>query len=148
MNATRLDETILSISEKLDNLPYAFIGSINLYLQGLEVSPRDIDILTTPEGIKEIDERLKKSRTREIYFDETNGRNSFRSFYRINDIEIEVLGNVNNECRRTDCLDNRIFVTFHGRQTPCIPLSEEVCAYRKMGREDKVKMIEEFMQKG
>ncbi|MDP3954963.1 MAG: hypothetical protein Q8Q15_01190, partial [bacterium] len=79
----KIDKILNLIGEKLENVNYAFIGSTNLYIQGLWVEPKDIDILTTPKGIKEIDKLFSKLRTKEIYFDESDGRNSFRSLYMI-----------------------------------------------------------------
>lgn len=62
------DKVIHLIAEKLDNTNWAFVGSVNLYIRGLPVQPRDIDILTTVEGIRVIDKILEQCRTKEIYF--------------------------------------------------------------------------------
>ncbi|HPA25555.1 MAG TPA: hypothetical protein PLK76_02225 [bacterium] len=107
-NNLKLYSILKKISEKLQDVNYALIGSINLYLQGLKTEPRDIDILTTSEDIIRIDNILQEYRTKKIYFDETDGRNSFRSFYEINDMEIEVLGNVNNVSRDIKSLDKKM----------------------------------------
>jgi len=143
----KIDKILNLIGERLENVNYAFIGSANLYIQGVGVEPRDIDILTTPKGIKEIDKLFSEARTKEIYFDESDGRNSFRSLYVIDGKEIEVLGNVGNIYRRLEVLDKRIYIRFNKVKLPCVPLADELNTYKQMGRTGKVEMIEEFLNK-
>jgi hypothetical protein len=146
MESKMIIDTIVNIlAGKLKDTNFAFIGSINLYLQGLDVKPRDIDILTTPEDIKKIDKILAEYRTKDIYYDESEGRNSWRSFYEINGIEIEILGNVNNLCRDPKSLDQRITILHGEHQVPCVSLENELKAYKKMGRDDKVRLIQDFL---
>ena len=142
----RIDNILNIISKKLESVNYAFIGSVNMYIQGLKVNPRDIDILTTPEDIKKIDKIFSKYRTKEIYYDKSEKKDSFRSFYVIDNKEIEVLGNVNNICRSLKSLDKKIYLKFNGIKLPCISLIDEMSAYKKMGHEKKVKMIKNFLQ--
>ncbi|MFA5050661.1 MAG: hypothetical protein WC499_00905 [Patescibacteria group bacterium] len=142
----KINKVLKIISEKLKSVDYAFIGSVNLYIQGLKIEPRDIDILTTPEIIKEIDEILKEYRTKEIYFDKSEGRNSFRSFYEIDGMEIEVLGNVNNISRKPDSLKDKIYIEFDKIKLPCMPLNDELNVYEKIGRKEKVEMIKKFLE--
>ena len=143
---TTIDTILKNISESLTGVEYAFIGSVNLYIQGFAIAPRDIDILTTPEGIKEIDRLLAGYRTKDIYFDETEGRNSFRSFYMIDGVEVEVLGNVNNLYRAVDGLLYKRIIPFKDMGLPCISLEDELSAYKNMGRTEKAEMIEKFLK--
>lgn len=143
---TTIDNILKKISESLAGVEYAFIGSVNLYIQGFAIAPRDIDILTTPDGIKEIDRLLADYRTKDIYFDETEGRNSFRSFYMIDGVEVEVLGNVNNLYRAVDGLLYKRIIPFKDMGLPCIPLEDELNAYKNMGRTEKAEMIEKFLK--
>lgn len=145
-NNPKFYPTLKLISEKLENINYALIGSVNLYLQGIKLEPRDVDILTTSADIILIDEILKEYRTKEICFDDSDGRNSFRSFYKINAMEIEVLGNVNNTFRDAKSLDKKIEIKFKDISLPCIFLLDELETYKKMGRLDKVKLIKNFLQ--
>ncbi|OGD69567.1 hypothetical protein A3E89_02050 [Candidatus Campbellbacteria bacterium RIFCSPHIGHO2_12_FULL_35_10] len=146
-NNTKINQILSLIVNKLETVNYALIGSANLYIQGLEINPRDIDILTTPEDIKKIDEILGEYRTKEIFFDESGGRNSFRSYYVIDGVEIEVLGNVNNDYRDVKSLDNKIYVEFDKIKIPCISLAEELNTYERMGRTEKYEMVKNFLNK-
>lgn len=144
--AMPIESILQKLSDTLTGIEYAFIGSVNLYIQGFDVAPRDVDILTTPDGIKDIDRLLAEYRIKNIYFDETEGRNSFRSFYMIDGVEIEVLGNVSNIYRSANGLLYKRIIPFKGMNLSCIPLEEELNAYRNMGRDEKVKMIEAFLK--
>ena len=44
MKNLEIEKVLNLLVEKLHEINYAFIGSVNLYIQGLEVNPRDIDI--------------------------------------------------------------------------------------------------------
>ena len=144
-NEENLKQTLRLLSGHLKNLNYVFIGSVNLFLQGMKMVPRDIDILTTADDIILIDKILMNYRTKEIYFYESNERNSFRSFYNINGYEIEVLGNVNNTYRKLDYSDDTILIDHDDNIFPCMSLLAEAEVYRKMGRVEKAKIIEDFV---
>jgi len=139
----KIEKVLKLIAEKLNGLNYAFIGSVNLYVQGVNIQPRDIDILTDSDKINKIIKILKKYQTKEMYFDESEGRNSYQAFFGINGIEIEILGNVNNACRLKDSLDKKIYINYKGIKIPCMPLEEELDVYKKMNREDKIKLIKD-----
>lgn len=142
----KFEQVLKIISEKLKGINYALIGSLNLQIQGIDIKPNDIDILTTPEDIKKIEQILKGYQTKEVYFDESGGVNSFKTFFEIEGIEVEVLGNVDNTCRPKDSLIKKIIIDFNGIKLPCIPLEEELFAYQKMGREDKVNLINNYLK--
>lgn len=143
----KIGAVLTLITNKLTGINYALIGSANLYMQGLDVKPRDIDLLTTPEDIWKIDKILVDYRIKEIYFDENEGRNSLRGIYCIDNIEIEVLGNVNNAYRNKESLDHKINVEFKDSKIACIPLIDEYNTYRQMGRSEKAEMVHKFLQR-
>ncbi|MBU1255431.1 MAG: hypothetical protein ABII95_02870 [Patescibacteria group bacterium] len=139
----KIEKALRIVVGKLNGLNYALIGSVGLYIQGIDLQSRDIDILTNSDEINKIVEILKEYQTKEMYFDKSEGRNSYRVFFEIDGIEIEVLDNVDNICRSKDSLDKKIFINYKDVKIPCIPLEEELKVYEKMGREDKVKLIKE-----
>jgi len=130
----RIEEALRIVIDKLNGLNYALIGSVNLFIQGIDLLPRDIDILTDSDGIEKIVEVLKEYQTKEVYFE-------------INGVEVEVLGNVDNKCRPGDSLDKKILIDYKDMKIPCISLKEELEVYERMGREDKVKLIREKLGK-
>lgn len=134
---------IIQIAKRIDDLNYALIGSANLAIQGIELTPRDIDIITDEIGIDEFDKRFSKFRVKEKFYDETDGRNSWRAFYKIDGVEIEVLQNVNNLYRPKNEFNNTVMFNLNGQKIKCSSLQSELFAYEKMGRDDKVKLIKE-----
>ena len=143
----KIEKALRVIIEKLNGLNYALIGSVNLSLQGIDIQSRDIDILTNSDEINKIVKVLKKYQTKEMYFNESEGRNSYRAFFEINKIEIEILGNVNNACRLKNSLDKKIYIDYKGIKIPCMPLEEELDVYKKINREDKIKLIKDKILK-
>lgn len=145
VHINKIKETLKLIVRSLDKINYIFIGSANLYIQELKITPRDIDILTIGDGVKEIDSALKQYQTKEVYFDEN--KNSFRSLYSINDIELEVLANGNNFYRPINNSGGKVCLSLDGISLPCATLQSELSAYTTMGRHDRVKLIEDFLTK-
>lgn len=141
-----LNNILKKLSVGLFGLNYCLIGAANLFVQGVKVVPRDIDILTDEKTIYEIAERLKQFQIKPIYFDETEGRNSYQTFFKIDGFEIEVLGNVNNACRPLDSLDKKVKIKFADFEINCMPLEEELKAYGKMERKDKVELIKKYLK--
>jgi predicted nucleotidyltransferase len=139
-------KTAKLLVKKLSKFNYAFIGSLNLHMQGINIKPRDIDILTTEKEVFKIEKELKKYLTKETYFDKEDGRNSYRSFYNINGVEVEILGNVNNLCRPKNIMKKKVNIKYQNLKIPVIPLVEELDFYTKCKRNDRSKAIEEFLK--
>ena len=137
----KIEKVLKFIVEKLRGVDYVLVGSVNLRIQEINLEPKDIDILTSVEGARKIEGLLKEYQKQEMRFEERNGLNSFRAIYEIDNIEVEVLGNLNSLARPKDFLDRKMVVDYKGIKIPCMPLEEELEAYRKMGREDKAKLI-------
>ncbi len=55
------------------------------------------------------------------------------------------MGNVNNIARQPEALGRKILINFNGINLPCFLLTDELEAYRKMGRAEKVEIIEKFL---
>ena len=138
---------ISKIAGKISDLNYAFIGSINFALQGISIDPRDIGILLDAKSFNQFDKRFDRFRTKEKYYDESEARNSWRAFYQIDEVEIEILQNVDNFCRPKDELAKKLKINFDGTEINCSSLKSELSAYQKMGRYGKVKLIKEFLEK-
>lgn len=139
----KLSKIIIRIAKQIDDLNYVLIGSANLAIQNIDLNPRDIDILTDKTGMAEFDKRFSKFRTKKKYYDKSDGRNSWRAFYEIEGIEIEVLQNVNYLCRPKDELNKTVYIDIDNQKIKCSNLQSELFAYENMGRSDKVKLIKE-----
>lgn len=140
-----LIKTIKFLAKILSKYDYALIGSLNLHIQGIEIEPRDIDILTTEKDVFEIEKELKKYQTKKVYFDKEDGRNSYRGLFKINEIEVEILGNVKKTCRPKTDLKKKISVRYRDFLIYAIPLKQELEFYKKCKKTERVKQITTFI---
>lgn len=126
---------------------WAVIGSTNLALQGVDIVPRDMDIISTMDALPKI-----KSIFPEYEVAETEERKSatsgsyWRVAMHINDIEIEVLGEKENGIYADRLLaGHKIDVALDGVNISCLALESELQAYRDTGRQNRVDLIEKFL---
>ena len=92
------------ISEKLNGkgINWVLIGSTNHALQGVDVKPNDIDILTDKEGAYAIGEALKEYVIEEVHIKESETMKSHYGKFNINDVEVEILNSPFNSLTGID----------------------------------------------
>lgn len=130
--------------EKLVSVNFCFVGSYNLFLQGIEIVPHDIDLLTDDEGIDKIsfiyDAPVKKEEGREYKEVE----------FFVDGIKIHVVSN-QGSILLPESFDNEVILVEKNKlKIPCISLSAELLFYKKCNREkdkQKVELIEKFLKK-
>jgi len=142
---------IISLVEN-SNIKWALTGSTSLALYGVDVEPKDIDILTDEKGAKLFDNLLSEYCVMKSVYSETDKIRSFFGKYKINDIDIEVMGDI--QIKRADGtwsdigeLDDINIALHQGIKIPQLYLESELKGYENLGREDKVKKIKEQLEK-
>lgn len=124
--------------EKLKGIDFAVLGSYNLYLQGIEISPKDLDLITDDNGIQEIIDIFGSNLTpNEGGYKETE--------FEIDDVEIHVVSNINNKLR-PPFRGNIVWLEKNNLKIPCMSLDSELLFYEKINREKdkgKVELIKE-----
>jgi predicted nucleotidyltransferase len=135
--------------KKLKGINWALVGSTNLAIQGVDIKPHDIDILTDKEGIYAIEKILKRFEKEPVMFRETKQFKSNFGIFEIDDIKIEVMENLQNRIKnkwvRTNDLSKRKFIKFEGIELPVIPLEEEYRVYKKLGRIERANKIKKLI---
>lgn len=121
--------------ERLKGVDFALIGTFNLSIQGIDVSPNDLDILTDEAGIYKIGE----------IFDgpivQANSGPWKETEFIIGDVEVQATSTQNNPLRPMDYKKHIISIEKEGIQIPCMSLESELDFYKKAGREkDKLKV--------
>lgn len=92
---TTFVEVIKLISENIpSNIKWAIDGSTSLALQGIDVIPRDIDILTDHEGAIRIQESLKKYNVVPISHSSNEKYDSYFGTFKVKGIKVEVMGDL------------------------------------------------------
>jgi hypothetical protein len=87
------------VKEKLENhrVDWVLIGSVSLALQGVDVEPKDIDILTDKEGALSFNEIFKEFVVRPIEWSETEVFKSYFGRFQIRDVLVEVAGEMSEK---------------------------------------------------
>lgn len=145
-NTQKALEKILS-EVSATKLIWAVVGSTGLALQGVNIEPHDIDILTTERDIFKFEKILKIFVTEPVKYAETKFFKSYFSKLQINDVKVEVVANLQTKQKGANWseksrLDKVILINYKNLCVPVIPLVEEYKAYIRMGRVETAKKIE------
>ena len=139
-------EVLKMLLEGTEDRVLALTGSLALYIQGIDVDVKDIDILTTKEGVMKYYDKFREYSTiqTDLELDHVE--------LVISGIEIDIIGDVQFHINKGNYLDMSILeekikiIEFKGLKIPVFELEEEFKVYQRLGREDKVKLIEEFLK--
>jgi hypothetical protein len=148
LNQNSID-TLKLISQRLNdnNFTWAIIGSTNLALQGVDITPRDMDIISTMDVLPKIKSIFPEYEVAEIEEKQSAISGSYwRVAMHVNDIEIEILGEKENGIYADRLLaGQKIDVVIDGTSISCLALESELQAYRDTGRQNRVDLIEQFL---
>ncbi len=132
------------------NVHWVIIGSMGLALQGVDIVPNDIDILTDDEGALIIHRELKQFETKPLERKETELFRSVIGALEIGGVEIEIMADLETNSRGRWTRDSATItsVSFEGMELPVYPLKASLEAYKGMNRpkdQKKIKKIEEAL---
>jgi len=142
-------KAILKIANLLSSeqsLKWAIVGSCNLLLQGIDITPNDIDIITTEDGIEKIYNNLKKFALGKIEFSHQLKFPSQKADFNIDGIDIEVIGEEKNKGAYVNDRLKIEYIVLKNSKIPVASLKSEKNAYNKLGREERVKLIDQIIQ--
>jgi hypothetical protein len=128
-------------------------GSLNFALQGLPITPHDIDIQTDSLGAYEIERRFASYVTRKVLFSSAERIRSHFGALQIDGITVELMGDVQKRLEDgswedpVDVNRHKLFVAFEGMDVPVLSLEYEAQAYRKLGRFERVQMLQEALSR-
>jgi hypothetical protein len=137
---------------KANKVNWVLVGSLNLFLQGVNVEFHDIDIFTDKEGAKRINKILKDHIIQPINFSETEIFRSYRGIFKINDCLVDVVTDLQFRPSGTSDwfissgLSKVEIFKYKDLQLPVTPLKEEYQAYINMGRSEKAKKIKDKLE--
>jgi hypothetical protein len=160
MITQQFKEAIKIIYAKLNNtnFPYAFIGSTNCALQGMEVSPRDLDLVMKLDDLQHIPKLFKEyspSDIEELLPDSKDpawtaklaNHPAFNVHAHVKEIKVQILGEKDNGDYVSKLVANRIiYIPFNGLKLPCFTLEAEAEAYEETYRPKKAERIRQFLQ--
>ena len=137
------------------DIRWVLVGSTSLTLQGVNVTPRDIDILTDKDGAYKINELLKDYEVQPVEYRQSERLQSHLGEFRISNVKVEVMGDYREKVKgEWQNLDSRLvspaIIQFAGMQLPVSPLRAQLRSYESSGLEKdvtKIKEIREVLEK-
>lgn len=144
-------KAIKIIHERLERnkIKWALVGSTNLQLQGMEVQPRDLDIVIQLKDLEKI---------RRMFTDyDASAVNEMKTLTdvpawevkaKINDIEVHFFGGKNTDIYVNKLLTDRLIsIKMDNVEIPCFTLEAESQAYIETNREHKAHLIQDFLKR-
>jgi hypothetical protein len=153
-----LRATLFSFHDRLAgfDIDWAVTASANLMLQGLDVTPGDIDVVTDADGTYRIEELFSEYVVRPVQPPETavDNEKGIRSHYgaiSIDGVEVELMGTLEHRIDGEwvpidDVAENRTFVERDGRNIPVMPLDHELASYHSFGDEERITLLEAHLE--
>jgi hypothetical protein len=123
-------------------------GSTSLLIQGVDIKPGDIDIVTDKEGADNIDKILSEYRIQKPEYSSTEEFRSYYGKYIINGIKIDLVGEFQYKKKDRSWSNLRHEEKFfkkdyNGMTLMLLPLEEELKEYEELDRLEKVRKIKE-----
>lgn len=148
-----LDERYLNVIKTLStsleyrSVVWALTGSTSFALQGVPLTPNDVDIQTTEDGAYAIEEAFSGRVVEPVSFSESETIRSHFGVVEINGIRVEIMGAVQK--RQPDgkweppvnVTDHRTFVDVDGISIPVLTLQYEASAYEQLGRSKRATVL-------
>ncbi|MFA6296373.1 MAG: hypothetical protein WC663_03395 [Patescibacteria group bacterium] len=135
------------------DIPWILSGSTSLVIQGVDVQiNNDIDILTTEVGSKQINILMDEYKVKESKFSSTDKYQSFFGIYKIDGVNIDVMGEFQYRLRNGSWSEpnqnHKIFIKeYQGMSLPLLSLEQELVEYDNMGKTEKVEKIKPVLQR-
>ncbi len=132
MKSTELSDVVKILCEKLTDkgIDWVIVGTASLALQGMDISPSDVDIVTTKNGAYEIYESLKEYATQEVKESiSTSGRtHSWFGKLAISGVVVEINGdpeirNADGCWIRTNSQQKKQYINLNNYKVPVVPIS-------------------------
>lgn len=144
-----LTQIITSLEGK--GISWALTGSMGFALQGVPVTPNDIDLQTDTRGAYEIEQILCDCITRSVTPKTIEGMRIVVGRLDIEDVQVDIVGGVQKKQLDgsyelpVDIEEHKLFVEYQGMQVPVLNLNYEQKAYLRLGRLEKAAMLSDWL---
>lgn len=127
-------------------------GSLSLALQGVDVEPHDIDLLTDRQGAFRINAILKKYEKKKVDYSETEKVSSLLGVFEIQGVKVEVMGDYREKqgiewVSLSKRLANPKIIEVDGIRIPVSPLDDQLVSYKRSTRPKDVEKVRKISQR-
>ncbi len=124
---------------KVNDIKWVLVGSTSLILQGVDIKPGDIDILTNKEGALKSNKIFKEYLIEEVKWSETELFKSYFGKFKMNNIQVEIMGNLEERQGKiwkslSYRLKNPQFIKINNKNIPISPLKDQYDYYKNSPR--------------
>ncbi|MFH1332253.1 MAG: hypothetical protein ABIH63_03125 [archaeon] len=140
----------VALNLKDKKLKWALVGTSNLALQGIDVKPNDLDIVTSVKNLDFFGKTFKRYVKEPIF--KVPAYEGFLEYFKvrfqIKGVEVEVSGEYDNDVyfRRIKGGD-LVKIRLGKIIIPCLSLGAQLEVYSELGKKDKIKLMREFFKK-
>lgn len=144
-----LTQIITSLEDQ--GISWAVTGSMGFALQGVPVTPNDIDLQTDTQGAYEIEQILCDCISRSVTPKTSDNMRSVLGRLEIEGVKVEIIGDVQKRQpdgsweSPVDIEEYKHFVEHQDMQVPVLDLHHEQKAYLKLGRLEKAAMLADWL---
>jgi hypothetical protein len=155
-----INQTIAEVLKRISHIlqghdvEWLVVGTASLAMQGVDVQPRDIDIICTKEDVFKIAKILKEFETKPVEFDRTRLFESHMGVYTIDGIKVEIMGDLREKRRDkwvslNERLMSPVIIEIDSVPIPVSSLKDQILSYEKLGRpkdSERVRKIRKFLE--
>ncbi len=148
----KIVEVLKFLNKRLKKVKWILVGSASLMVQGVDVSPPDIDILTNKRDIRKIEKLLEEYEIERLKYGISEFFRYCFCVFRIKGVKVEVMSNlevkIGNRWKKSRILPKEI--EFKGMKFLVSPLKGELRVRKKLRRKvdlEYIKKIEESLNK-
>lgn len=131
-----------------NKIKWALIGSTNMQLQGMDINPRDLDIvvqLKDLEKMREIFSEYDASAVKELK--PLTDEPGWEVKLDVGNVEVHILGERDTGEYVSKLLANKLTrIKIDDIEIPCFTLEAEAQTYAETNREYKARLIQEFLE--
>lgn len=153
-----IPEKLLEVFQRIyrrlrgEEINWVLTGSLAFAMQGLALTPRDIDIQTDRDGAYRFGELFAEFVTHPVGTDRAGERvrSHFGDFV-IEGVQVQVMGDLQKRESPeqeweapTDLEKHKRWLEFRGMRVPVFDLAYEAEAYRKMGRLERAELLRRY----
>lgn len=140
----------IKIIHKLLNenkIKWALVGSTDMQLQGMDVNPRDLDIVVQLKDLEKMQEIFSEYNASPVKkLEPMTDEPAWEVKIEIEGVEVQILGERNTGEYVSKLLVNRLTkIKLDDIEIPCFTLEAEAQAYTETNREHKARLIHKFL---